>query len=107
MPSQPPSNPSEQPSSRRERRELERASTPRVRARTAPKKKAPAWQNPIVLISVVAVAAIAVVLVLIQKPAATTADIQAPPAQAAGIAAASLADGEELGKPDEIGRAHV
>lgn len=50
--------------------------------------------------SVVAVVAIALVLFLTQKPPTSTADLQTPPAQAAGTAAADLADGEELGKAD-------
>jgi protein-disulfide isomerase len=96
VPSQPPAKPSP-PASRRERRELARASTPRVRARSAVPKP-PAWRSPLALVSGAAVVVVVAVILLVQKPAPSSNDgeLVAPPANAA--VAAGLADGETLGQ---------
>ncbi len=101
MPSQPPVKPSSPPPTRRERRELERAQTPRVRARAAAQKP-PVWRSPLALVSVAAIVAIGILIVLLQKPSASTANLQAPPANAISVAAASLVDGEQVGKVDAL-----
>ena len=96
MPSQPPVNPSTPPS-RRERRELVRVSTPRVRSR-APQTKPPAWRSPIAIVSAAAVAVIVLVIVLTYKPGTTgNSGGLVPPPVSAAIA---LADGETLGRAD-------
>jgi protein-disulfide isomerase len=106
LPPQPPVKPSSPPPTRRERRELERAQTPRVRARAAA-QKTPAWRSPFAIVSLAAVVVIAVLIILLQKPSSSTADFQAPPANAVSIAAASLVDGEEVGKATSLVKIEV
>jgi len=82
---------------RRERRELARAATPRVRGRAAPPKP-PFWRSPLALVSGAAVVVIVLVIALTWKPPTTpgSGELVTPPANAA----ITLADGESLGKAD-------
>jgi protein-disulfide isomerase len=91
MSSQPPRK-SPQPLSRRQRRELARAQSPRVRSRAAVRR--PAWQSPLALVSLASVLAVVLLIVLLQRPGSTDDELIPPPAN---VAAETLAEGSDLG----------
>lgn len=82
---------------RRERRALERAGRPHDRSRTRVARRRPAWQSPLAIVSLGAVALAAIVIVIFAaKPPKTDANILVP----AFVYPAVLVDGGAVGRAD-------